>query len=169
MSVRNVSPFRDNSLHLSQQSNHFTHRPTHRRNSSKILAISDLSGVYSEQDKVPSIHTTQQSCTKPRFHKTPLNTNHIDNFDEDHVSLQGIKTATTSITVGIEESEIGSNASYVVLMGGKVRTLNTKLYASLPLQNKFIVKQREQNLFGVTKVRLVMKSSLERLVEYTLL
>ena len=67
-------------------------------------------------------------------------------------------------TVAVEETQGGLRQSYVVSVGSSVRTVNTKLYSSLPERNKFMVKQREQNLFGVTKVKLVLKSSNERLV-----
>ena len=54
--------------------------------------------------------------------------------------------------------------SYVVLVGNTVRTCNTKLYASLPLQSKYMVKQRVQNSSGVTKIQLVVKSTYERYI-----
>ena len=52
--------------------------------------------------------------------------------------------------------------SYVVLVGDTVRRCNTKLYASLPLQNKFMVKQRVQDSTGATRIKLVLKSGHER-------
>ena len=52
--------------------------------------------------------------------------------------------------------------SYVVLIGNTVRRCNTKLYASLPVQNKYMVKERLQDLCGITRVKLVLKASHER-------
>ena len=57
--------------------------------------------------------------------------------------------------------------SYPVLVGNTVRTCNTKLYASLPQQNKYMVKQRVRDASGATKIKLVLKSSNERLVYAT--
>ena len=56
--------------------------------------------------------------------------------------------------------------TYAVLVGDTVRTCNTKLYASLPLQDKYMVKQRVQYPSGVTRIKLVLKSSHERLTTY---
>ena len=53
-------------------------------------------------------------------------------------------------------------SSYPVLVGNTVRTYNTKLYASLPQQNKYMVKQRVQDASGATKIKLVLLSSNER-------
>ena len=53
---------------------------------------------------------------------------------------------------------------YVVLVGDRVRKCNTKLYASLPLQNKYMVKQRVQDSTGATRIKLILKSNHERYV-----
>ena len=149
-----------------------------KKRSSNLLVTSDLSGVHSEQDKVPSICSSKQLPYTNAYSKTnnsvSSNSICIDRIDNDNVeSNRSIKAATasqalygsTSITsVAVEETEIGSKQSYAVLIGQSVRTVNTKLYASLPVRNKFMVKQREQNLFGRTIVKLVLKSSHERLV-----
>ena len=53
--------------------------------------------------------------------------------------------------------------SYPVLVGNAVRTYNTKLYASLPQQNKYMVKQRVRDASGAAKIKLVLlQSSNER-------
>ena len=153
-----------------------------KKRSGNLLVKNEFSGIHSVQDKVPSISTSKQlSYTKP-CSKTnnSVSSNFIcidcDSIDNDHVkSAKSITAATatasqalcggTSITpFGVEETEIGYKQSYVVLIGKSVRTVNTKLYASLPVQNRFMVKQREQNLFGRTIVKLVLKSSHDRLV-----
>ena len=61
-----------------------------------------------------------------------------------------------------ETVECYKKLTYAVLVGNTVRTCNTKLYASLPLQNKYMVKQRVQDSSGATRIRLVLKSSHER-------
>ena len=149
-----------------------------KRRSSNLLVTNDFSGVDSEQDKVPSIRTSEQLPYTNSYAKAnsnvSLNSICIDSIDNDPVkSTRRIKTATASQTLcsstsitpfGIEETEIGNKESYAVLIGQNVRTYNTKLYSSLPVRNKFMVKQREQNLFGRTIVKLVLKTSHERLV-----
>ena len=71
------------------------------------------------------------------------------------------ETAENSLTVSAY-NECYKKLTYAVLVGNTVRTCNTKLYASLPLQNKYMVKQRVQDSSGATKIRLVLKSSYER-------
>ena len=71
------------------------------------------------------------------------------------------KAAKTSYVV-TSCSDGYKKPSYVVLVGDRVRTCNTKLYASLPLQNKYMVKQRVQDSTGATRIKLVLKSSHER-------
>lgn len=151
-----------------------------KRRSSKMLVTGEFSGVHSEQDKLPPACTTKEPSYTKLYSKTSSITssssNFISSFDDHIKSTKSIKPNTkitseilcdgdANITcVGIEESDTGQRQSYAVLVGNTVRTINTKLYASLPMQDKFMVKQREQNLYGVTKVKLVLKSSHERLV-----
>ena len=148
-----------------------------KKQSSNLLVTNDFSGVDSEQDKVPSIRASEKLPYAKSYSKAnngvSSNSICLDSIDNDPVkSTRSIKTPTasqalcgsTSITsFGIEETETGHNQSYEVLIGQSVRTVNTKLYSSLPVRNKFMVKQREQNLFGRTVVKLVLKSSHERL------
>ena len=150
-----------------------------KKRSSKFLLTGEFSGVHSEQDK--NVSTTKQHqqllCTNTRRdNNLPSNHNFDDINDGNVESTRCIKANLATITsqalcdnanittVAVEESKVGQRQSYVVLVGSSVRTVNTKLYASLPVYNKFMVKQREQDLFGVTKVKLVLKSSHERLV-----
>ena len=140
--------------------------------SSKFLVAGKFSGDHSEQDNAEQLPCTNQ------WKDNDLSSNHNFNGNNDDVieSTRYVKTNLATIashvlcnnanvtTVAVEESKVGQRQSYVVLVGSSVRTVNTKLYASLPVYNKFMVKQREQNLFGVTKVKLVLKSSHERLV-----
>ena len=54
--------------------------------------------------------------------------------------------------------------SYPVLVGNTVKTYDTKLFASLPQQGKYMVKQRVRDSSGATRVKLALKSSNERLI-----
>ncbi|XP_065897065.1 serine/threonine-protein kinase pakF-like isoform X3 [Dysidea avara] len=49
-----------------------------------------------------------------------------------------------------------NKATYIVLIGDSVKPVNTKLYASLPVRDKYMVKER---IPGTNKVKLVLKSS----------
>ena len=177
----NVSPYGESSpCRFSQHSNaifrHSNSSALQKRRSSKLLVTSEFKGVHSKQDK--ATHATKQLSSSKLCSKTneSISSNgiSIDNINDEDIestiSANGIAKSqefcnSPDITsVGIEETEIRQKQSYVVLVGNRVRTVNTKLCASLPVHNKFMVKQREQNLFGVTKVKLVLKSSHERLV-----
>jgi len=49
--------------------------------------------------------------------------------------------------------------TYAVLIGNHVKVYSTTTFASLPKSNKFLVKERRQDAFGVTKVKLTLKQS----------
>ena len=76
------------------------------------------------------------------------------------------QTAENSFTITADGYK---KLAYAVLVGDTVRTCNTKLYASLPLQDKYMVKQRVQYASGVTRIKLVLKSSHERLTMGTII
>ena len=48
---------------------------------------------------------------------------------------------------------------YAVVVGNCVKVYDTKLYASLPIHNKYMVKERVHNATGNTKIKLTLKSS----------
>ena len=60
--------------------------------------------------------------------------------------------------------EYYKKATYAVLIGNTVRVCNTKLYASLPLCNKCMVKERVKDSSGTTRVKLKLKTFDNRLV-----
>ena len=148
-----------------------------KKRSSDLLYTSNLSGVPSEQDRATSISSSRQasytkSCSKAINHVLSSSTCN-NGFNGDYsISAKNIKAVATASQAlssnggitSISVEETGHKQSYTVLIGNSVRPVNTKLYASLPLQNKFMVKQQEQNVYGSTIVRLVLKSSHERLV-----
>ena len=55
--------------------------------------------------------------------------------------------------------------TYAVLIGDTVRVCNTKVYASLPLCNKCMVKERIKDAFGNTRVKMSLKVLHSRLVK----
>ena len=173
----------DNSKSLTRHGKPNTHHPNspalHKKRSSDLLYTSNLSGVPSEQDRATSISSSRQasytkSCSKAINHVLSSSTCN-NGFNGDYsISAKNIKAVATAsqalssnagiTSIPVEETETGHKQSYTVLIGNSVRPVNAKLYASLPLQNKFMVKQQEQNVYGSTVVRLVLKSSHERLV-----
>ena len=53
--------------------------------------------------------------------------------------------------------------SYAVLIGNTVRVYDTKMYASLPLHNKCMVKERVKDASGNTRVKMSLKTLQSRL------
>ena len=58
-----------------------------------------------------------------------------------------------------------NKSTYTVLIRDSVRVVNTKVYSSLPLHSKYMVKER---IPGTNKVKLVLKSCCERFVVATI-
>ena len=54
-----------------------------------------------------------------------------------------------------------NKATYAVLVGNVIKVYNTNTFASLPCNNKFMVKERHQDASGVTRVKLALKQSTE--------
>ena len=77
------------------------------------------------------------------------------------VLKQHVVATENSFTAG-NYADCNFNHLYPVLVGNTVRTYNTKLFASLPQQNKYMVKQRVRDASGATKIKLVLQSSNER-------
>ena len=60
----------------------------------------------------------------------------------------------------LPEPKKGYNkSSYAVLIGDSVKVYSTNIFAALPSNNKFLVKERHQDLSGVTRVKLTLKST----------
>ena len=78
--------------------------------------------------------------------------------DTDTSYVRGVDLATDKPNASPNASTTGSGngykkPNYTVLLGNAARVFNTKLYASLPQHNKFLVKVRDKE-----KCRLVLKS-----------
>ena len=52
-----------------------------------------------------------------------------------------------------------NKSTYTVLIGDSVKVYSTSVFAALPCNNKFLVKERHQDLSGVTRVKLTLKST----------
>ena len=103
--------------------------------------------------------------------QTPLNNNHIlatgtaQRMSYDHVQAnRNDKTVKPNEKNERKAVEYYKKATYAVLIGNTVRVFNTKLYASLPLCNKCMVKERVKDSSGATRVKLKLKTFDSRLV-----
>ena len=120
------------------------------------------SNSHHTQNPIPdcgmaNFKTASMSTGQPLKRITPLNT-------EDTLMEMPKPQETVENSYKVTPCSDGyKKPSYVVLVGDRVRTCNTKLYASLPLRNKYMVKQRVQDSTGATRIKLVLKSSNERL------
>ena len=115
------------------------------------------SGCSTVNYKTASIY----SASMPQTLKTVSSLNTGDSIIEIPAEAKSQKAAKNPYTVTPCNNSY-KKPSYVVLVGDRVRTCSTKLYASLPLQNKYMVKQRVEDSTGTTKIKLVLKSSHER-------
>ena len=129
-------------------------------NSNQISAKSSVSSCNTANSKTASMYSLGTSQTLKRT--TALNTG--ESIMQMQIKPKPQETDENSYTP-TTCSGCYKKSTYVVLVGDRLRTCNTKLYASLPLQNKYMVKQRVQDSTGATKIKLVLKSTHER---YTL-
>ena len=125
-------------------------------NSNQIVPKHPIPGCSTVNHKTASMY----SVSMPQALKTvtPLNT--ADGFMETPVKSTPQKAAEHPMVTPCSDGY--KKPTYVVLVGDTVRKCNTKLYSSLPLRNKFMVKQRVQDSTGATRIKLVLKSGHER-------
>ena len=76
---------------------------------------------------------------------------------------QPTKPLSPSSLPETKKVSIGYNKStYAVLIGNSVKVYSTNVFATLPCNNKFLVKERHQDLSGVTRVKLTLQSTAEK-------
>ena len=86
-----------------------------------------------------------------------LETQHSNDFSKWQKINQPTKPSSPS---SLPEPKKGYNkSSYAVLIGDSVKVYSTNIFAALPSNNKFLVKERHQDLSGVTRVKLTLKST----------
>ena len=127
--------------------------------SNQILAKNSISNSGTANSKTTTMYSMSTGQTLKR--SPPLITG--DSIMKMSVKSTPQETAENSLKISAY-NECYKKLTYAVLVGNTVRTCNTKLYASLPLQNKYMVKQRVQDSSGATRIRLVLKSSHERFI-----
>ena len=103
-------------------------------------------------------------CNFDLFHSKSVNARQLNADTSTEASFKPTPTSHAHV-IGNSQAVIDSslNPSYAVLVGNTVRAYSRELYASLPLQDKYMVKQRVQYASGVTRIKLVLKSGNERL------
>ena len=96
------------------------------------------------------------------------NESETQNSSNDHFKQQKIHQPTKpSSPYSLPEPKKGySKSTYAVLIGGTVKVYSTNIFAALPSNNKFLVKERHQDLSGVTRVKLTLKSTEKRYIIY---
>ena len=119
-----------------------------------------------EADKKPisinnkHLEPTLQSFNPGHNIQTPLDCNQvlatgIDQRKSDHVQAKKHdKTIKGNEKDERKAVEYYKKETYAVLIGDTVRVYNTKLYASLPMCNKFMVKERVKDSSGMARVKL---------------
>ena len=82
-------------------------------------------------------------------------------FSKEQKIHQPVKPSTPSkLLVPSKKVATAYNKStYAVLIGDSVKVCSTHTFAALPCHNKFLVKERFQDLSGVTRVKLTLKSA----------
>ena len=144
--------------------------------------IATFSSSIAEPYTKPGLHRGSFQGEDDEADKKPLNVNskHLEPSLQSLYNNQVIATGTDqrkSYEAKKHDKTIKANerderkavdyykkATYAVLIGDTVRVCNTKLYASLPLCNKCMVKERVKDSSGATRVKLKLKTFDSRLV-----
>ena len=153
--ARNAAAVSVNKPHLTNTSifrdNPFSYNDFHGDKNSNTGCSTDSTALHSKSvDERQRVNGTIPSPIRDNGIIKPTPKLHTHGIGNSHAETSNLKP------------------SYAVLVGNSVRTYNTKLYASLPLQDKYMIKQRVQDASGATRIKLVLKSSNERLVNYLL-
>ena len=134
---------------------------------SKRLKRAEFKGGAHEPDKLPDDCKIKQTCLKN--HGSALHDNYLTvsqpALQRPHVTRKG-DTDQCKLDNKKQSSRKSGNACpaynkpfYAVLVGNSVRVYNTKLYASLPFYDKYMVKERVRDNTGNTKIKMTLKST----------
>jgi len=109
-------------------------------------------------------HTLEHLPTKNiRTEKTGCRetVNSSNDFSKEQKTHQPVKPSIpSSLLVPSKKVATAYNKStYTVLIGDCVKVCSPHTFAALPSHNKFLVKERIQDLSGVTRVKLTLKSA----------
>ena len=93
-------------------------------------------------------NTIRESCTHKEYKEGDWKSINGGNYNYDQ-QINYKQAATAGYT----------KSNYAVLVGSSVKEYDTGLFAALPCHNTFIVKEKQKDSYGVTRVKLVLKST----------
>ena len=132
------------------------------------LQPASFKGGDDEADKKPHLEPSLQSgynAQTKMYHNQVVATSTDQRKSYDQVQAKKHdRTVKPNEKDERKAVEYYKKATYAVLIGDTVRVCNTKLYASLPLCNKCMVKERVKDSSGTTRVKLKLKTFDSRLV-----
>jgi len=148
-----------------------TEASTQRKGYRATTKVSTATALNNTTHAYPSLSSGITSGYGTATNNTFVNTQTKDNL----IASKPATFATTScsnfeklkrqdepvVYVAPAKPQYYNKSTYTVLIRDSVRIVNTKVYSSLPLQSKFMVKER---ISGTNKVKLTLKSCYERLV-----
>ena len=147
---------RDNSHAVAVQSVNKTDASLCQNN---LINYNDLHKSSNQKNPTPG-------CDTVNFKTGSMNAGHdqalkgtVPVMTRDNMEVPKPHTVENSFTPTASYADCYLKPSYPVLVGNTVRTYNTKLFASLPQQNKYMVKHRVQDASGASKIKLILKSS----------
>ena len=124
------------------------------------IKCSNLLGVPSVPDRrIDSIQASHQKLVNSSNGHPPhhQNSGHYHNHWDDKVSLKKDKPDDEPL-LEPESKSVYNKPTYAVLVGNTVKVYSTNMFASLPDHGKFMVKERQRDASGSTKVKLALKS-----------
>ena len=157
-----------------------------RFNSSSIRAVlqSEASSTYGSTvgnamrvkhapGDIESIHAIKQKTMGRKQKESPLlyTQDPTPELSKRQIRKEPVKSLQGAILPShslprVGKANNGSNGynkpTYAVLIGNHVKVYSATTFASLPKSNKFLVKERRQDAFGVTKVKLTLKQSTDK-------
>ena len=119
----------------------------------------DCADVSSLKVNYPEKRPAAKNIHNEKGYKEALDSSNA--FSKGQKIHQPVKPSTPSkLLVPSKKVATAYNKStYAVLIGDSVKVCSTHTFAAFPCHNKFLVKERFQDLSGVTRVKLTLKSA----------
>ena len=137
-------------------SSHHCEQKDRRNKVDGLLQSKSFLGVDSEKDNVPTARLPAKDDIKAYDKTSSPRFNNPSQQAERHCSHTARKEEVDKAIPNVVYDKL----CYAVLIGDTVKVCNTKLYASLPQQNKYMVKERSKD----HRVKLVLMSSSTRYI-----
>jgi len=134
---------------------------TYRSQTAVGIQRSKLAGVESMADKAINcahIKTKQQVTANASHNARHYSYKKLHVHNEHYNQLSKKNTRKMQIEGEYVQEPAGYNKpTYAVLIGKTVMVYNAQKFASLPNCSKYMVKERQQDSSGITKVKLALK------------